>query len=181
VGIRKEFVLIPYWIQETLNRNKLPMSAALDLGKLREVTSVNDLISFYTLQESFDKLVGAPCVSCLFWAWEENIPMDNTELKKYYNNIVISLSSDPSFRNDIQTRLFDEGAKQDQYKEPFALYDLSPKVTGIVIYPGHFTNKVDKKKQKLIIDAMLKELYVYNTQHEVANLPMFRRYLELLV
>ncbi len=68
----------------------------------------------------------------------------------------------------------------DRYKEPFATYDLTPEVAGVVIYPGYFTTDTIQKYQHELIVSILKVFYVYSAYHEVCKTPFFKRYLELL-
>lgn len=54
----KHVVLIPYWIAETLERNGLPLVSALDLQKLLQISSRDDIVSYMALNRKIDKFFG---------------------------------------------------------------------------------------------------------------------------
>ena len=187
---KDNIVLIPYWIQETLQRHQLPLSACLDLGKLRPLLAMNDLIAFYALQEQFETVLGTKYIgNCLTWIWADTIPNDNGSLKDFLWKQLNPLSEDPSFELDVKSRLFNSDSRMSEYKNAFITYDLPAFVgglasgqnnVGVVIYPGFFTVENGKEYQLPLIREILKLLYVYQSSHEVAKTPLYKRYLELL-
>lgn len=179
MAIKKQIVLIPFWIQEILGRNRLPLSACLELDKLKNIISMDDIASFSALQQSFQKLIGISMMDELYFNWRNSIPEGYPE-NIAYAELVNTVSFDTATISGMNMRLFEPEAKTDQYNEPFAIHDITPEVIGIVIYPGFFTNNTDTNLQKLLIEGILKLLYVYDAYHDVAKTPLFRRYLELL-
>lgn len=172
--------MIPYWIQEVLSRNQLQLSACLDLEKIKPILSLNDLVSFLVLQndEFVQKVTGINNYSGdLISVWFES---GNTSLNAFRQNTLIPLSTDTSFRDEVDNRLFSIDSKEDRYKDPFIIYDLTPDVFGIVVYPGHFTKSNDLQLQKTVVESVLEVLYVYQTFSEVAKSIFFSQYLELL-
>jgi len=187
VAKRKQMILIPYWIQDTLKRTKMPLETCLDFIKLKPILSLNDLITFSTLQEYVQHVTGVSDVSTLVWTWSDSIPADQPAMSKYYWETITPMGKDLSFRAEIWARLFDKDsdkadgyAGRNEHPVPFAVYDLSPDVCGVVIYPGFFTDPVAPELRLAVVEAILKVLYVYNAPHEVASTPLFKRYLELL-
>jgi hypothetical protein len=191
VSVTKDnIVLIPYWIQETLQRHQLPLSTCLDIGKLKPLLPFNDLVTFLALQEQFENVLGTKYIgNCLTWIWSDLIPNDNSALKDYLWKQINPLSEDQSFEIDIKSRLFNSDARTSQYQNAFITYDLPAYAgglasgqnnVGVVIYPGFFTVENSKEHQLPLIREILKLLYVYQSSHEVAKTPLYKRYLELL-
>lgn len=176
----KNIVLIPFWIEDNLKRNKLPLATCLDFVKMKSLVSLNDLVTFSTLQQYFKRIMGVDESGSLAWNWSDSIPNDQPELSKYYWNTFMGLESDKSFHKEVEARLFDEHARTDSKKEPFITYDLTPNVCGVVINPGFFTAHYDEQLNMAVVEAVLKVLYVYSAPHTVASSTVFKRYLELL-
>jgi len=173
-------MLIPYWIEETLKRNKLPLATCLDFPKLKPLLSINDMIGFSAMC-NFDKyLFGAEQNINSAFVWSNSIPEDQPEVSKYLWNSIAQYDCDESILREVQSRLFDEAAKCDRFTKAFAVHDLSPKVLGVVIYPGYFTKEGKRDLSFSLIGEILKVLYVYLPYHEVVKTPLYRRNLELL-
>jgi len=179
---KKCVVLIPFWVQETLKRNGLQLSACLDLYTIRPFVSTNDLACFLTLQNSeyTNIIIGANSFSTLSMLWSENINKTNIDLETYRLNTLAPLVGDKTIHDELNHRLFELNTSEIDYKEPFAIYDLTPDVIGTVIYPGYFKPSNNIALQKEINEGIIEVLYRYNSFHEVAKTPFFRRYLELL-
>lgn len=181
MSVKKQIVLIPFWVQEVLQRNQLPLSACLDLEKIKPLMSLNDLVGFLTLQKYMDKILGTKYVHDeLTWVWSRGIQNGNTQLNDFLWKTLNTLAGDLTFHKEVESRLLDADAKTDQYKEPFITYDLPQGIVGVVIFPGFFADAGVSEFQKPLVEAILKLLYVYESSHEVAKTPLFKRYLELL-
>lgn len=180
--VKKDIILIPYWIQETLQRNQLPLAACLDFAKIKPIMALSDLTAFAALDEFQKQIIGIESNTWkdIVWHWSGSIPNTDPTLKDFLWNTVNSLSKDRSLTEEVKARLFDSDARTSQYKNAFITYDLSPTVAGVVIYPGFFVSEGIVELQKPLIDSLLKLLYVYEPSHEVAKTPLFKRYLELL-
>lgn len=177
---KKEVILIPHWIQESLARKNLPLSACLNFEQMRSHLSLNDLVGFLVLQKAWMEVAGYEYYSALYQHWLDSIANDRAELRDYLSQTIKPLEGDASFEKDIETRLFTEDTLA-QYKQPFIIYDtLASSVMGAVLYPGFFVADRNDELQKDFIEAILKVLYVYDASHEVAQTPLFKRYLELL-
>jgi len=179
VTSKKQLILIPFWIQEILGRNKLPLSTCLELDKIKPIISLNDVSAFYALQGYFKHVIGIDVFPSLFSCWCDSITEQNVDVLKYRDTVSL-LSTDTTINKDMYNRLFDPSSKSSQYDEPFKVYDLTPEIAGVVIYPGYFLEQTDCVQQKNLIEAILKVLYVYDAYHDVACTPSFKRYLELL-
>lgn len=180
MSIKKQIVLIPYWIQDTLKRKNISLIEAFNLPKLKDMVAQNDLIGFFSLQSEFEKLIGVRYTDSLWDVWYKSIPKDNKELIKYFNDMILPISRDCSIKEDIHGRLFSGSNKEEKYPDPFTVIDLTQDAAGIVIYPGHYHEQADAEQQETLIEALLKLLYIYNTHDVVARTEIFKRYLELL-
>jgi hypothetical protein len=179
---KKTVVLIPFWIQETMKRNGLQLADCLKFEVVKPITSLNDLVLFYALQQRDTHLVGKDTYlnNGLYGAWANSIPADNKELLSFFTDSVTELCRDASFQAELDARLFCADAAQGQYKEAFDIYDLTPEVVGVVVNPGFFVGTGNTELQQSLVEAILKVLYVYEPSHEVAKTPLFKRFLELL-
>lgn len=48
----KAMVVVPYWVENVLKRNRLNFTDLLEYGKMRDVMSVNELSAFLTVQHT---------------------------------------------------------------------------------------------------------------------------------
>lgn len=182
MSVKRQIVLIPYWIEDTLRRRQLPLATVLDFPKLRAVTALEDLAGLVALQEQWGVLCGLkePCVGSLVSQWFKTVGFAGAADNDFLSNTVLPIAADASVVKELQARLFAGSTRIDSREEPFNTYDLTPEFAGAVINPGFFGGKTDAKLVLSFARAMLKVLYVYEPQHEVAKTPLFRRYLSLL-
>lgn len=185
MSTKKEFILIPYWIEDTLQRNNASLQACLDFPKLKGVCSLNDLIGFQALQGCVPQILGKDAHSpfstyTLFGTWHASMVENDTEMHDYLTKNVTLLSEDATFIAETRARLFSPESKHGRYPEPFRVVDLSNRLSGVVIYPGFFTDTPNPALQFALIEAVLKVLYVYDSHSEVSQTSLFLRYLELL-
>ena len=182
MGDKKVAILIPFWIQDVLRRAQLPLSACLELDKIKPLLSLNDLATFLAIQNTkyFKLITGSDQQDQLSWIWNQGVIKSNVELNDFLWKTLIPVSNDSSFNTIVEDRLFKKESYDSNYKEPFTIYDLTPEVFGIVIYPGHFINSNNIVLQKNTLEAILDVLYAYQSFHEVAKSIFFRSYLEVL-
>lgn len=176
-----EIILLPHWVHEAMQRNRLPLETCLNFDKMRSILSATDLAGFLQLQEHAKCVVGGKVESgqyALWHAWSQSCMTE--ESKAYLTNTFEPLSRDPSVRDEVLSRLFSEDAKQDRFKEPFITYDIAPGYGGVVIYPGFFTSTTGSDLHIRAVEAILELLYVYTPYHKVSSTSWFQRYLELL-
>lgn len=180
---KKEIILIPYWIQEVLARNQLALSACLDIEKIKPLLSLNDLVSFITLQDPkyFQLSTSIPNnISKLVSIWN-SITSTNKELSNFCWTTLLPMSNDVSFHKDLVARLFEAETQSSRFKEPFVVYDLTPDTVGVVIYPGYFVQGVNNYDlHKSLIEELLEVLYRYSSFSDVAKTSTFKQYLDLL-
>ena len=173
---RKEFVLIPFWIANAIKRNGMNLADVLDFTKVSQVGARSDLAPFVTLQQYFPEWVGVNQHNELVSRWLGSVNEQSLKIQD-----ILAVEADPSYRADVQARLFDPLSKQEEYERAFNIYDLSPEVGGIVIYPGYFTADAVTNYHYELITAILKHLRASGLSHsESSATPFFQKYLELL-
>ena len=112
MAVKKQIVLIPFWIPEILKRNNLPLSACLNLAKLKPIMSLNDIVGFASLQDSAGTITGMKGIAfdSLSFVWNNSISKDQTELNSFLWDTISKLTFDPTFIKETQSRLFDKDA-----------------------------------------------------------------------
>lgn len=180
--VKRNIILIPHWVHETMKRNKLELPEVLDFKKLRTLLSLQDMAGFLALQEFAAQLTGLKEVhiGSLYFGWSASILANEHDQQDYLGKVVAPLADDPSIQKEVAARLFETAARQIRLEKPFICYDLSPEFEGVVINPGFFTQTSDSSLQAELVSAMLKALYVYEPYNEVCKTPLFKRHLELL-
>lgn len=180
--VKRNILLIPHWVHETMKRNKLELPTVLDFKKLRTLLSLQDMAGFLALQDMAPKLLGMQEIhlGSLYFGWSASILANEHDQQDYLGKVVAPLADDPSIHKEVSARLFEPAARQIRLEKPFICYDLSPEFEGVVINPGFFTQTSDSSLQAELVSAMLKALYVYEPYNEVCKTPLFKRHLELL-
>lgn len=194
----KEIRLIPHWIAESVQRKGLPLETVFDAEKLLQFVNLNDLIGYCALSSSrFQKILfGEPPVVKesqqtvqhvvstydMFFTLAQSLERMNDAgaAAKQFQATVGNHMEEEYYQEEVFARLFTEDSKQTKYEKAFHVYDASPDYIGIVIYPGFFVGRKLDVLQAELIEATLKQLYVYAEHHTVAKTPLFRRYLERL-
>lgn len=180
----KNILMIPYWIHEQLNRNKLRVEELLDYSKINRVLSAVDKASLLRVYTELDRLIGKRPESdvdplpenSLYHLWERTAGDHAEDFRRATN-----LSYDLSVSQDLTDRLFSQDSYDPRYPEPFNTYDLASTVVGVVVYPGHFVEGVPHQdKSILVLESILRVFYAYDSHHEVARHPCFKQYLRLL-
>jgi len=182
VGQKKIAILIPFWVQETLKRNGLQLSACLDLEKIRPLMALDDLARFLALQNTkyFKLVTNIDYYSSLTSIWSDSICRVNTELSDSLWKSIDPVSNDSSLFSKLESELFSKDSYDEKYKEAFAIYDLTPDVFGVVIYPGYFTATNNTKLQRDVVESIIEILYRYSAFHDIAKTEYFKAYLKLL-
>jgi hypothetical protein len=183
--MKKEFILIPYWVSETLHRNKLELSDCLDFKKIQPLLTLSDLAAMACLSDRHIQTVTgiADCsLGSLYFAWLNGLTINHdSALQTYVSEVLFSMAESEATKSEVIQRLFAaECPEAERFEKPFILYDLSPQYAGVVINPGFFGVNGNAATQLSLVEEMLKALYVYETYNEVAKSPLFLRQLELL-
>lgn len=169
----KKVFLIPYWLENTLTRHQLPLSASLSLAKLKEVTSDEDLVLTLLLNSNTVPVFGIERYSSLpAQAWcaqaDQVTPCERL------------LALLPLHLGGLQDRLFSEQTLSARYAAPFNIQDIGDDTFVVVIYPGYFGGPNATQHQNELVTALLKLFYGYSNYEVMARDPLFQQYLSRL-
>lgn len=172
----KSFVLVPFWVEDVLRRNKLPMASMLDYGKMAELMSVEDRSAFLSLQKANKiKLFATSYNSHLLGSWEQSA---QNEQKAVLDAAVVPMSYSETSSKDTYERL--EAGDQLPEEKPWSIVDVDRNTMAIVLKPG-FVKAVTINSVALnLVREILRVFYGYYEVHQVSQLNLFGKYLELL-
>lgn len=172
----KAMVLVPYWVENVLKRNRLKFTDVLNYAKMRELMSVEDVSAFLHFQTTdwIAPLRGAEC-SILLSSWEQTRSAnDPTELA----SVVIPLSQSEATASDAMQRNLVPAMDLDI--PVYQLVDVEREVLIVVIREGFSEVMQDNAKALDFLRDVLKQYYIYMDVHQVSTLQVFRNYLERL-
>ena len=169
-------VLVPYWVENVLKRNRLKFTDVLNYAKMRELMSVEDVSAFLHFQTTdwIAPLRGAEC-SILLSSWEQTRSAnDPAELA----SVVIPLSQSEATASDAMQRNLVPAMDLDI--PVYQLVDVEREVLIVVIREGFSEVMQDNAKALDFLRDVLKQYYIYMDVHQVSTLQVFRNYLERL-
>ncbi len=170
--------LVPYWIYESLKRHKIPLTDLTNIGKIRRVLSMNDLLGLEKLQGERETVFGCQAGSGTFqYEWSQTAK--SQEDLDFIHHQLFPLLKTPLQEEEVKERLFSDSYVIEN-KKPYEVLALEDRALAIVLYPGSFKGVTGQSTQLDLIRSTLKQLYVYEKHTSVAKLPLTRRYLELL-
>lgn len=178
-----DFIIVPYWVDETLRRNGLKLDDCLDFEKIRPVFSATDLAAFLATQRFWHYIVGGEQHGIdsysLRWSWDATVRSEDN--KTLLASTIGELEQSEGIVKAVIERLFNPHNKRARDEEPFIIYDIPPNAGAIVVYPGHFTEVTAENLQCRALGGILRVLYKYNTTYdEVSWTPWFKQYLRQL-
>lgn len=205
----KNIILIPHWIAEALGRNKLAVADCLNLDRLRNVVSTNDLAGFLALQNQVHHVVGGDeklnfmydCSWILqtIWVGEEAFNYcgaDRLDLPPYAHlNTQPQRQPDKSHPNyrfvyeqlgvlaeDATTvkELTDRLFSFERDRTRYEKPFITYDLTREVAGVVINPGLFGSSDQVAVVEAILKLCYVYQPYHEVCMTSWYKRYLELL-
>ena len=181
----KEIIIIPYWIEKVLNRNKLNLDVVLNYSELSKVLSTNDISQMLALEnyESNTLTLGLSnnYISRSFWNSAHG--SQKAEL-----DFVESLARDCDVIKDLINRLSVVGNNQCytqtdneiENKCYFKLVDINKEVSAIIVEQDFLIAINDENNIIKLISTVLKNLYTYYTVAEVAAFKVFDKYVSIL-
>lgn len=166
VPINKNVIIIPAIIHNQMIRNNLTFDDMLNLDKIIESFSLDDLSFMYCVNESNSIVYG-----------QNNIPNYLLEYWSESNSFNRVFSVKELYLPDLDSRL---GEKYSM-KESDLLYELKDSQHNVifcVVYPKMFISKeVTTVTSIEITSAVLNLLYDYNSYSTVANHPLYNGYI----
>lgn len=172
----KTFILVPYWVQDMLQRNKLPMASVLDYNKMSELMSIEDRSAFLNIQLANKiALFATSCNSYLLGSWEQSA---DTKQKAVLDSAVVPKSYSETASQDNCERL--ELGDKSPEDRPWAIVDFDRNVFAIVLKPGFIDAVKDSALALQFTREILEVFYGYYKVHQVSQLSIFSKYLEFL-
>ena len=172
----KAMVLVPYWVENVLKRNRLKFTDVLNYAKMRELMSVEDVSAFLHFQ-STDQIATLRGVdrSILLSSWEQTRSTnDPAELA----SVVIPLSQSEATAIDSAQRYLTPATDLDI--PVYQLVDVEREVLVVVVRQG-FEEIMQQPAHELeFLREVHKQYYIYLEVHQVSSLQVFRNYLERL-
>ena len=174
----KAIIVIPYWVETALKRNKHELKDCLDYNVVRQCLSIEDILEFVSLENNnkFDFMQGM-FSETLFSGWMKSadkdllVELDSTIRPLLYNK-------------DISNRAlvrFNDTYIKDKESETFKVVDISREVVAVVLYPGFISSSTNIVTSFKIIKKLLKTMYIYSKVNTVSYHPLFGMYLKLLL
>jgi hypothetical protein len=174
IHTEKNVFLIPYWIVNTIERNHYTLDTVLNLEKLTDITSAEDLALTSLLNEDNSKVFGVNIYSpSLYQNWYK----DGKVWEKFNTQIK---PLEQLLHNEIDNRLFNEASLNSNYQEPFEIKDIDSKTFLVIIYPGYFGGTKFKEYQNKLGKELLKLFYVYEGYDCMTKRQIFEHYLNNL-
>lgn len=172
-------ILIPYWVEAVLKRNKLGLKDVLNYDLIRPLMSMEDLSELLSIQHSnIIQILKNIYSDILLSSWEKTI---NQKHKVELDSTVIPLSYSEEIIKNISNR-FEQSINEnvDDNSKSFRVVDIDRNILCVVVNKDLFTNVLDKNIEKELITSILKVFYVYSKVNEVSRSQIFTRYLESL-
>ena len=183
--INKNFVFIPFWVENVLTRNNYSLIDVLDITKLKSILSINDIAQLHSLQKMQEIQLIKELDSnwCLFNSWRTSTQESNS--KAELDSVIEPLSCSKDLQSDLLNRLSLEYAPMaydvgNSGLPRYKIVDLNRDVTAVILNPGFLEYERDKLNRFKLISDLLKSLYVYNTISEVSSHRLFGTYIHLL-
>jgi hypothetical protein len=190
----KEIILIPYWVENVLTRNKLNLDTVLNYSELSKVLSTNDIAQMVTL-ENYEQnvLMLGLTNNRLMQCWGVNSAQGSQSMEL---DFIIKLASDNDVIKDLINRLsistdFDTMCPEDQVGiindnnvvdgTFFKFVDINKDISAIIAKED-FISTINKKQTNALdlIRVVLKNLHTYYSVAEVARFKIFDQYVKLL-
>jgi hypothetical protein len=184
-------ILVPYWIQQVLARNKMNYIDLLDYDKVRKVMSAEDIASLLVFElgaASNAKLSQRSLLkqlfttdSGLFDVW--NFNPKSPENEKEFTNVIQPLSHSQDLANNVVERLcFDEAVEFDanSYGDLYRIQVNNDGTIFIFIQKGLLSALEDRSFAFKMASDYLQALYGLLTIPEVSARSIFRLYFSLI-
>lgn len=179
---KREPVFVPYWVMKQVRRNDLRANVILDLKKLKEVCSIEDIALTYLLNNSLKYgscLTGVEYISNELNAyWSEFSLAQLTSIQD-----VLSL-----YDGRLEERLFASNgeaavsAGAELAGKAFEVFEMESGldtngVIFLVINSGYFGGAPAVEARKQLVRAYLKQSYVFCDYDDVAKDKLFAQYI----
>lgn len=171
-------ILIPYWVEAVLKRNKLGLKDVLNYDTIRPIMSMEDLSGLLSLQHDHNiQILKNIYTSILLSSWDKTI---NQKYKVELDSTVLPLSYSEEIIKDVSLRFNSNDEINDENTNTFKVVDIDRNTLCIVLNKNFSSNILNKNTERELITSILKVFYVYNKVNDVSKNQIFTRYLESL-
>lgn len=173
-------ILVPQWIDDELQRNGAGLNAIVNFPAMRTIFSMSDLFQFLATQKFGElvfctKDVVSDCLGVLC-DWNQSC-LDKAD-REYISKNIEPYVSDPFHVDAVRARLFrhDDAVGFDE-SPPYRVVPIEDTHLAVVIRPNAFDPGNAHKYSASLVQAVLKQLYVYEEELQVARTALMRRHL----
>jgi hypothetical protein len=179
----KRILVLPFWVEQVLSRNKCSLDACLDYKKIRQYLSLEDLAVLLCVQD-LNITAAEDCdKGALFRSW---LISADVAQKAELQNSVQPLSCNNELIQDIKLRLQDTatsypmlGEEENENKIHYRISDPTRDVAFLIVYPGFLQKNAIPQYRYNVVVELLKVFYQYMKIHQVSRLPLFSEYIRL--
>ena len=173
-----DFVLIPEFVEKTLQRNSVSLATALDFHRLSKFLSINDIAQFLACQGYWSSVLNDPnfrydCDLASIWKKTCGGDIDTNLL----DQVCFINGAQGQTKDEALYRLIDKDPVGQSVPEQFRVVDLAPDMYGLVIRMGYDCTTETKK---VVLRSMIKAINVYAPFNDVAKTEFFDLYLKTL-
>ena len=155
----KAIIVIPYWVETALKRNKHELKDCLDYNVVRQCLSIEDILEFVSLENN-NKFDFMQCMfsETLFSGWMKSadkdllVELDSTIRPLLYNKDTLKRA----------LARFSDIYIKDKESETFKVVDISREFVAVVVYPGFISSSTNIATSFKIIKKLLKTMYIYS-------------------
>jgi hypothetical protein len=183
-SLNTQLIIIPYWIADTIRRNKLDHIDILEYGVVQKILSIEDMAHFLFINESV--ISGLNSRFFIYDAWVNTIADNNDNIL----NQLMRLLDAIDIKQDIHARLSDEKLNISKINDITdintsndTLYLVELKKDGhiyITIKRGFLNALNIKEFTRQFYTDILKKLYSVQAIHDVSSYEIFKLYLKNL-
>lgn len=170
-------LLAPNWVTKQLERNQLPFSTLLNLDKLLQACSMEDVVMLYVLNTDAEYTTrvfgpGSPVGAGLTEYWSRRFPAQFQRVLE-----LVGL-----YRGALQERLFyeDSPTADASPDKPVLLHlesqDLQVSAVLIILKPGQLGGATLREAQNYLVREYMRQLYVFTDYATLAGDALFARY-----
>lgn len=173
-----DFVLVPFWVEQSLSKAKIPLQTILDYNKLRDIISLQDVVSLYNFQDLQLKVTERLNLGSLFSSWSSTA---QGAYKQELDSVLVPLSSNKEqYIDGFIQRLTPETDQETVEDSPYKIVNLGNSHIGIIIYPRFIEYSLSPDNANDVMRELIRQLYVYNAHTEVSSTGLFEAWVKNL-
>lgn len=174
-------VMIPYWIQQVLDRNKLNYIDALNYDAMRRILSIEDMAqlkccNLFDNQSILGKILSFGDLALL---WQDKMSAEN---RAEYDNVVCPLSYSEASKIAVAERLtYLDAPSIPSFENIHRIQVMGSTLVFVFVQRGLLNALENRDYAKALVSDYLKALYSLMPIRDVSNgYPAFEMYFDLL-